>query len=78
MLENLDREVNEYALAPALGLKGFASSYSARSETNSKKFITTRDAQYQQVSQLLQQLDQQLKQQVQQPELTLGIERSGI
>jgi hypothetical protein len=67
MLENLDREVNEYALAPAL--KQSLHQVIQQDQKQIQKFITTRDAQYQQVSQLLQQLDQQLKQQVQQPEL---------
>ena len=67
MLENLDREVNEYALAPAL--KQSLHQVIQQDQKQIQKFITTRDAQYQQVSQLLQQLDQQLKQQVQQPEM---------
>ena len=67
MLENLDREVNEYALAPAL--KQSLHQVIQQDQKQIQQFITTRDAQYQQVSQLLQQLDQQLKQQVQQPEL---------
>ncbi len=67
MLENLDRELNEYALAPAL--KQSLHQVIQQDQKQIQKFITTRDAQYQQVSQLLQQLDQQLKQQVQQPEL---------
>ena len=67
MLENLDREVNEYALAPAL--KQSLHQVIQQDQKQIQKFITTRDAQYQQVSQLLQQLDQQLKQQAQQPEL---------
>lgn len=67
MLENLDREVNEYALAPAL--KQSLHQVIQQDQKQIQQFITTRDAQYQQVSQLLQQLDQQLKQQVQQPEM---------
>lgn len=67
MLENLDRELNEYALAPAL--KQSLHQVIQQDQKQIQQFITTRDAQYQQVSQLLQQLDQQLKQQVQQPEL---------
>ena len=67
MLENLDRELNEYALAPAL--KQSLHQVIQQDQKQIQKFITTRDAQYQQVSQLLQQLDQQLKQQAQQPEL---------
>ena len=67
MLENLDRELNEYALAPAL--KQSLHQVIQQDQKQIQKFITTRDAQYQQVSQLLQQLDQQLKQQVQQPEM---------
>ena len=67
MLENLDREVNEYALAPAL--KQSLHQVIQQDQKQIQQFITTRDAQYQQVSQLLQQLDQQLKQQAQQPEL---------
>lgn len=67
MLKNLDREVNEYALAPAL--KQSLHQVIQQDQKQIQKFITTRDAQYQQVSQLLQQLDQQLKQQVQQPEM---------
>ena len=67
MLENLDREVNEYALAPAL--KQSLHQVIQQDQRQIQQFITTRDAQYQQVSQLLQQLDQQLKQQVQQPEM---------
>lgn len=67
MLENLDRELNEYALAPAL--KQSLHQVIQQDQRQIQQFITTRDAQYQQVSQLLQQLDQQLKQQVQQPEL---------
>lgn len=67
MLENLDRELNEYALAPAL--KQSLHQVIQQDHKQIQQFITTRDAQYQQVSQLLQQLDQQLKQQVQQPEM---------
>ena len=67
MLENLDRELNEYALAPAL--KQSLHQVIQQDQKQIQQFITTRDAQYQQVSQLLQQLDQQLKQQVQQPEM---------
>ena len=67
MLENLDRELNEYALAPAL--KQSLHQVIQQDQRQIQQFITTRDAQYQQVSQLLQQLDQQLKQQVQQPEM---------
>ena len=67
MLENLDRELNEYALAPAL--KQSLHQVIQQDQKQIQQFITTRDAQYQQVSQLLQQLDQQLKQQAQQPEL---------
>ena len=67
MLENLDRELNEYALAPAL--KQSLHQVVQQDQKQIQQFITTRDAQYQQVSQLLQQLDQQLKQQVQQPEM---------
>ena len=67
MLENLDREVNEYALAPAL--KQSLHQVIQQDQKQIQQLITTRDAQYQQVSQLLQQLDQQLKQQAQQPEL---------
>ena len=67
MLENLDRELNEYALAPAL--KQSLHQVIQQDQKQIQQFITIRDAQYQQVSQLLQQLDQQLKQQVQQPEL---------
>ena len=67
MLENLDRELNEYALAPAL--KQSLHQVIQQDHKQIQQFITTRDAQYQQVSQLLQQLDQQLKQQAQQPEL---------
>ena len=67
MLANLDRELNEYALAPAL--KQSLHQVIQQDQKQIQKFITTRDAQYQQVSQLLQQLDQQLKQQVQQPEM---------
>ena len=67
MLENLDHELNEYTLAPAL--KQSLHQVIQQDQKQIQKFITTRDAQYQQVSQLLQQLDQQLKQQVQQPEL---------
>ena len=67
MLENLDRELNEYALAPAL--KQSLHQVVQQDQKQIQQFITTRDAQYQQVSQLLQQLDQQLKQQAQQPEL---------
>ena len=67
MLENLDREVNEYALAPAL--KQSLHQVIQQDQKQIQQFITIRDAQYQQVSQLLQQLDQQLKQQVQQPEM---------
>ena len=67
MLANLDRELNEYALAPAL--KQSLHQVIQQDQKQIQQFITTRDAQYQQVSQLLQQLDQQLKQQVQQPEM---------
>ena len=67
MLENLDRELNEYALAPAL--KQSLHQVIQQDQRQIQQFITTRDAQYQQVSQLLQQLDQHIKQQVQQPEL---------
>ena len=67
MLENLDRELNEYALAPAL--KQSLHQVIQQDQKQIQQFITPRDAQYQQVSQLLQQLDQQLKQQVQQPEM---------
>lgn len=67
MLENLDRELNEYALAPAL--KQSLHQVIQQDHKQIQQFITTRDAQFQQVSQLLQQLDQQLKQQVQQPEM---------
>lgn len=67
MLENLDRELNEYALAPAL--KQSLHQVIQQDQKQIQQFITIRDAQYQQVSQLLQQLDQQLKQQVQQPEM---------
>lgn len=67
MLENLDRELNEYALAPAL--KQSLHQVIQQDHKQIQLFITTRDAQFQQVSQLLQQLDQQLKQQVQQPEM---------
>ena len=67
MLANLDRELNEYALAPAL--KQSLHQVIQQDQKQIQQFITTRDAQYQQVSQLLQQLDQQLKQQAQQPEL---------
>ena len=67
MLENLDRELNEYALAPAL--KQSLHQVIQQDQKQIQQFITKRDAQYQQVSQLLQQLDQQLKQQVQQPEM---------
>lgn len=67
MLENLDRELNEYVLAPAL--KQSLHQVIQQDHKQIQQFITTRDAQYQQVSQLLQQLDQQLKQQVQQPEM---------
>ena len=67
MLENLDRELNEYVLAPAL--KQSLHQVIQQDQRQIQQFITTRDAQYQQVSQLLQQLDQQLKQQVQQPEM---------
>ena len=66
-LANLDRELNEYALAPAL--KQSLHQVIQQDQKQIQQFITTRDAQYQQVSQLLQQLDQQLKQQAQQPEL---------
>ena len=66
-LANLDRELNEYALAPAL--KQSLHQVIQQDQKQIQQFITTRDAQYQQVSQLLQQLDQQLKQQVQQPEM---------
>ena len=66
-LANLDRELNEYALAPAL--KQSLHQVVQQDQKQIQQFITTRDAQYQQVSQLLQQLDQQLKQQAQQPEL---------
>ena len=66
-LANLDRELNEYALAPAL--KQSLLQVIQQDQKQIQQFITTRDAQYQQVSQLLQQLDQQLKQQAQQPEL---------
>lgn len=67
MLENLDHELNEYTLAPAL--KQSLHQVIQQDQKQIQQFITTRDAQYQQVSQLLQQLDQQLKQQVQQPEM---------
>lgn len=67
MLENLDRELNEYVLAPAL--KQSLHQVIQQDHKQIQQFITTRDAQFQQVSQLLQQLDQQLKQQVQQPEM---------
>ena len=67
MLANLDRELNEYALAPAL--KQSLHQVIQQDQKQIQQFITTRDAQYQQVSQLLQQLDQHIKQQVQQPEL---------
>ena len=67
MLANLEREMNEYALAPAL--KQSLHQVIQQDQKQIQQFITTRDAQYQQVSQLLQQLDQQLKQQAQQPEL---------
>ena len=66
-LANLDRELNEYALAPAL--KQSLHQVIQQDQKQIQQFITTRDAQYQQVGQLLQQLDQQLKQQAQQPEL---------
>lgn len=66
-LANLDRELNEYALAPAL--KQSLHQVIQQDQKQIQQLITTRDAQYQQVSQLLQQLDQQLKQQAQQPEL---------
>ncbi len=66
-LANLDRELSEYALAPAL--KQSLHQVIQQDQKQIQQFITTRDAQYQQVSQLLQQLDQQLKQQAQQPEL---------
>ena len=66
-LANLDRELNEYALAPAL--KQSLHQVVQQDQKQIQQLITTRDAQYQQVSQLLQQLDQQLKQQAQQPEL---------
>lgn len=66
-LANLDRELSEYALAPAL--KQSLHQVIQQDQKQIQQFITTRDAQYQQVSQLLQQLDQQLKQQVQQPEM---------
>ncbi len=66
-LANLDRELNEYALAPAL--KQSLHQVIQQDQRQIQKFITTRDAQYQQLSQLLQQLDQHIKQQVQQPEL---------
>ena len=66
-LANLDRELNEYALAPAL--KQSLHQVIQQDQKQIQQFITTRDAQYQQISQLLQQLDQQLKQQAQQPEL---------
>ena len=67
MLANLDRELNEYALAPAL--KQSLHQVIQQDQRQIQQFITTRDAKYQQVSQLLQQLDQHIKQQVQQPEL---------
>ncbi len=67
MLANLDRELNEYALAPAL--KQSLHQVIQQDQKQIQQFITIRDAQYQQVSQLLQQLDQHIKQQVQQPEL---------
>ena len=67
MLENLDHELNEYTLAPAL--KQSLHQVIQQDQKQIQQFITTRDAQYQQVSQLLQQLDQHIKQQVQQPEL---------
>ena len=66
-LAHLDRELNEYALAPAL--KQSLHQVIQQDQKQIQQFITTRDAQYQQVGQLLQQLDQQLKQQAQQPEL---------
>lgn len=66
-LAHLGRELNEYALAPAL--KQSLHQVIQQDQKQIQQFITTRDAQYQQVSQLLQQLDQQLKQQAQQPEL---------
>lgn len=66
-LAHLDHELNEYALAPAL--KQSLHQVVQQDQKQIQQFITTRDAQYQQVSQLLQQLDQQLKQQAQQPEL---------
>ena len=67
MLANLDRELNEYALAPAL--KQSLHQVIQQDQKQIQGFITIRDAQYQHVSQLLQQLDQHIKQQVQQPEL---------
>ena len=60
-------DLNDYALAPAL--KQSLHQVIQQDQKQIQQFIATRDAQYQQVSQLLQQLDQHLKLQIQQPEL---------